>query len=127
MAKKIEQFEDLGIWKTATDIAIEIYNLSDTGKLKTDWGMKDQIRKAASSISNNISEGFEYNNNKHFIRFLYYSKGSAGEVRNQLYILKGAEMITKEQYENMAQRLLDLSRSISNFIKYLKSFEKDKS
>lgn len=66
---RIKQFEDLEIWKEATDIAINIYLLSDKGKLKNDFGMKDQIRRASMSISDNISEGFEYENNKEFVRF----------------------------------------------------------
>ena len=55
---KIKQFEDLEIWKEATNIAIEIYLISEKGKLKNDFGMKDQIRRAAMSISDNIAEGF---------------------------------------------------------------------
>lgn len=85
---KIKQFEDLDIWKEATQIAVEIYLVSEQGKLKNDFGMKDEIRRAAMSISDNIAEGFEYENNKEFVRFLKYSKGSASELRNKLYVLK---------------------------------------
>ena len=71
---KIKQFEDLEIWQKAVRIAIEIYKISEEGKLKTDFGMKDQIRRATASVSDNIAEGFEYDNNKDFIKFLHYSK-----------------------------------------------------
>jgi four helix bundle protein len=72
------------------DIAIEIYKISEKGNLSKDFGSRDQIRSSSTSISNNIAEGFEYNNNKDFIRFLRYSKGSSGELRSQLYILLNA-------------------------------------
>lgn len=123
---KIKQFEDLDIWKEATNIAIEIYLISETGKLKTDFGMKDQIRRAAMSISDNIAEGFEYESNMQFIRFLRYSKGSSGELRNKLYVLKKVDFIEEEFYVSMHKRLIDLSKQISGFIKYLREFEKNK-
>ncbi len=123
---KIKQFEDLDIWKEATNIAIEIYLISERGKLKTDFGMKDQIRRAAMSISDNIAEGFEYESNMQFIRFLRYSKGSPGELRNKLYVLKKVDFIDEEFYESMHKRLIDLSKQISGFIKYLREFERNK-
>lgn len=123
---KIKQFEDLDIWKEATNIAIEIYLISESGKLKTDFGMKDQIRRAAMSISDNIAEGFEYESNLQFIRYLRYSKGSSGELRNKLYVLKKVHFIEEEFYFSMHKRLIDLSKQISGFIKYLREFEKNK-
>lgn len=123
---KIKQFEDLEIWKEATSIAIEIYLISETGKLRTDFGMKDQIRRAAMSISDNIAEGFEYESNLQFVRFLRYSKGSSGELRNKLYVLKKVDFIDEEFYTSIYKRLIDLSKQISGFIKYLREFEKTK-
>ncbi len=73
-------FTEMPLWKDAVNFAAEIYLFCEKGRLKTDFRMKDQLRAAASSISNNIAEGLEYGNNKVFIRFLTYSKGSAGEV-----------------------------------------------
>jgi four helix bundle protein len=127
MEKKIKQFEDLPVWKNATALAVQIYRISEIGKLKNDFGAKDQIRRAACSISNNIAEGFEYNNNRIFLRFLNYSKGSAGEVRNQIFILKEINYIDKETYKSLYDQVCDLSKQISNFMKYLKVYnEKSK-
>jgi four helix bundle protein len=123
---KIRQFEDLEIWQKATDIAVEVYVLSERGKLSKDFGMKHQIRRAAMSISDNISEEFEYANNKDFIKFLRYAKGSAGELRNKLYVLHKVEFIDSDFYSDMRNRLLELSRNISGFIKYLRNYEKAK-
>lgn len=95
------------------------------GKLQKDFSSKDQLRRAAISISNNIAEGFEYNNNKSFIRFLLYSKGSAGELRSQLYVLREAGILGQDKFELLQNDLLKLSKSIEGFRKYLKKFEKD--
>ena len=118
---KIVRFEDLAIWKQATAIAVEIYMLSEEGKLKNDFGAKDQIRRSASSISNNIAEGFEYNNNREFIRFLKFAKGSAGELRSQLYILMLAELIPQKTYEEIYKELYSISSQLGGFIKYLRA------
>jgi four helix bundle protein len=120
------QIENLDIWKEVTNIAIEIYLISEKGKLKNDFGMKDQIRRAAMSISDNISEGFEYESNIQFVRFLRYSKGSAGELRNKLYVLYKADFINEKFYHTMQNRLVALSKQISGFVKYLRAFEKNK-
>lgn len=124
---QIRRFEDIEIWQKSIEIALDIYKLSEEGKLKSDFGFKDQIRRAAMSISNNIAEGFEYDNNRHFVKFLHYSKGSAGEVRSQLFVLWKINYIKEESYKNIHDRLIELSKKISGFIKYLKEFEKNNS
>lgn len=121
---KIKRFEDLDIWKLAIEISVDIYKVSEEGNLKQDWGLKDQIRRAATSISNNIAEGFEYDNNKDFIKFLRYSKDSAGELRSMLFALKKIEFINEEFYSNMYERLISISKQIAGLIKYLKEYEK---
>ena len=105
-------FTELPLWKDAVDFAAEVYIFCEHGKLKTDFRMKDQLRAAASSISNNIAEGFEYGNNKIFIRFLTYSKGSAGEVFNQFTILNKAKMIDRESYEYFSNRSQQLGKKL---------------
>ncbi len=120
---KIEAFEDLNIWKEAVRLAVEIYRISDLIPLKHDYKSRDQIIAAAVSISNNIAEGFEYNNNKVFVRFLYYSKGSAGEVRSQLAVLVQSGRVNKEEYLKLRKELIILSKKIKAFINYLKNHQ----
>ncbi|MEM8965446.1 MAG: four helix bundle protein [Bacteroidota bacterium] len=109
MAKKIEQFEDLPIWQQAVNIASEVYLLSKRDEWKYSFGIKDQIQRSALSISSNIAEGFEYDNTKDFIRFLRYAKGSAGELRSQLYILHHSEIVQQAEYEALRAQLLEMS------------------
>jgi four helix bundle protein len=85
--------------------------------------MKDQIRRAACSMSDNIAEGFEYNNNPDFIRFLNYAKGSSGEFRNKLTILNQAGKISDDVFKKLYAMSLDFSGKTKNLIDYLKNFE----
>ena len=117
---KYLSFTEMHLWKDAVDFAAEVYVFCEKGKLKTDFRMKDQLRAAASSISNNIAKGFEYGNNKIFIRFLTYSKGSSGEVFNQFMILHKAKMIDETDFQYFANKSLPLSKKIGRFIIYLK-------
>ena len=82
---KYKQFEDLPVWQESRDLVKQIYELTSKSCFQKDFGFKDQIQRASISIMNNIAEGFEKDNNTEFIRFLYFSKGSAGEVRSMLY------------------------------------------
>lgn len=95
---KYKKFEELPIWKLAIEITKLIYDLTSNSKWNKDFGLRDQIRKAIISVSSNIVEGFEKNNNNEFIRFLKISKGSIGETRNQLHIAIVVGYITAEEF-----------------------------
>jgi len=85
---KIVKFEDLEIWKLAILGVKNIYKLTQNENFSRDFGLRDQIQRAVVSISSNIVEGFEKNNNNEFIRFLKIAKGSCGEVRNHEFIIR---------------------------------------
>lgn len=123
---KIEKFEELEIWKIAVGIAVDVYLICDNEPLKSDWGMKDQIRRAACSMSDNIAEGFEYNNNADFVRFLNYAKGSSGEFRNKLTILNRAGKIGGEVFQDLYSKSIEFSSKTKSLIDYLKKFEANK-
>lgn len=123
---KVERFEDLKVWRHAIEIGLKIYRLVETNHLVKDYRAKDQLIGSAISISNNIAEGFEYNSNRQFIRFLAIAKGSAGELRSQLFLLLEAKKITIEEYETLYQDLIQVSSEIKGFIKYLNEFERKK-
>jgi len=123
---KVERFEDLKVWKEAVEIAVDIYSVCKEGKLKTDFGTKDQLQRAAMSISNNIAEGYEYDNTADFIRFLKYAKGSAGELRNQIYVLNRIGYVNDEFKTEKSETLIALSKQLASFIKYLKEYQQNK-
>lgn len=82
---RIERFEDIIAWQKARELTVIIYRLFETSK---DFGFKDQIQRASVSIMNNIAEGFEWKTNNEFKQFLFIAKGSCGEIRSMLYLLK---------------------------------------
>ena len=116
--RKVESFEDLVVWKEARELVGMIYKAFSDSR---DFAFKDQIQRASISIMNNISEGFERGSNADFVRFLYISKASAGEVRSMIYIALDLEYISNELAKELLDRSRKLAASISNFIKYLKA------
>jgi len=116
---KITKFEDLPIWQEALRLTKEIYDVTSLGKFARDFSFRDQIRRATISISSNIAEGFEKSNNNEFIRFLRISKGSTGEVRNQLYIALAIGYISKAKFDRLNKDFKELSNQLGGFINYL--------
>ena len=84
---KITKFEDLICWQKARVLVNNIYTITKTGELSKDFGLKDQLRRAAVSSMTNIAEGFARYHRKEFIRFLDISQSSATEVKSLLYVV----------------------------------------
>ena len=117
---KVNSFEDLQVWKDSRILVKSIYQLTSDGKFSKDFGLREQIQRASVSIMNNIAEGFERNNNKEYIKFLGYSKGSAGEVRSMLYVATDLGYISQDSFNMHYQMAINIITQISNFIKYLR-------
>src|SRR5690349_7832872 len=109
METKSHSFEDLLIWQEGMEICYQIY---DNLEHCRDFGLKDQMQRAVVSIPSNIAEGFELNTNRAFIRHLYISKGSAGELRTQLYIAIRQGYISKE----IGTQLIERTKKIGGMI-----------
>lgn len=116
---KALKFEDLEIWKLALKITKIVYDLTSKKEFTHDWGLRDQLRRAIVSVSSTIVEGFEKRNNNEFNRFLKMSKGSVGEVRNQLYISLTVGYITDSEFNSVNDRLLELANRIGSLMSYL--------
>lgn len=104
--KKVNKFEDLEVWKEAMQLAVQIY---ENVKNCKDYSFRDQIQRAAVSVPSNIAEGFERQTNKEFVRFLYISKGSSGELRTHLYLAISLKYISNEigkKYIETAEKIL---------------------
>ncbi|MCX6824626.1 MAG: four helix bundle protein [candidate division SR1 bacterium] len=122
---KIEKFEDIPVWKLALKITKLIYDTSSTEKFSKDYGLKDQIRRAVVSISSNIVEGFEKNNNNELVRYLKIAKGSCGETRNQVYIALVVGYINQKDFDEINNLLLETGKQIGGFVKYLEELKKN--
>lgn len=114
---KISKFEEILAWQKSQEIAVEVYSLF--GKMK-DFGFRDQICRAAISISNNIAEGFERNTDKDFARFLHISLGSCSEVKSMLYLGERLNLIDINQQRIMLDKVQEVSKIITGLIKSLR-------
>jgi four helix bundle protein len=113
-------FEDLEVYKKTVKFTAKVYDLLKKSPLKEDFAMVDQMRRATISISNNISEGFERETDKELIRFLYFSKGSAGEVRNLFNLLEEIGYFKADELIEHRSQVIDISKQLANYIKYVK-------
>lgn len=118
---KYNDFIELPIWNESRKIVKQIYELTENSKLKSDCGFKDQIRRAAVSIMNNIAEGFDSGSNKNFIKFLLYSQASCSEVLSMFYIALDIKYIDDNLFVNLKNEIISLRKQIKGFIKYLRS------
>lgn len=83
---RINSFEEIDAWQQSRILIKEIYSLTIETKFSQDYGLRDQMRRAAVSIAANIAEGFERESTREFIRFLFIAKASCGELRSHLFV-----------------------------------------
>ena len=116
---KFNSFEEINSWQKARVLNKKIYLITDSDSFKRDFDLARQIRRSSVSISSNIAEGFERNTDKEFIHFLFIAKGSAAEVRSQLYLALDLGYITREVFDELLPEISEISMLLSGFIKYL--------
>lgn len=115
----LERFEDVEAWKKARELTRLVYQVTASGESSRDFGFRDQIRRAAVSIMSNIAEGFERGGNKEFRHFLALAKGSAGEVRSQLYVARDVGYLDQQQFDRLYQLAFEIGCLLAGFMKYL--------
>jgi len=115
----IERFEDLESWKTGRTLARRIYSLTGSGTWARDFALRDQTRRAAISIMSNIAEGFESHSDQQFARYLAYAKGSAGELRAQLYVAFDVGYLDEATFSDLRALAERCSRQVSGLMTYL--------
>src|SRR6185369_3399800 len=95
----IQRFEEIEAWKKGRELTRKIYQLAGRDKFARDFTLKDQIKRAAVSITSNIAEGFERGGNREFIQFLSTAKGSASELKSHLYTAVDAGYIDQKEFD----------------------------
>ena len=115
----IEKFEDAEIWQAARMLVKAVYQATTQGAFARDFGLRDQIQRAAVSVMSNIAEGFERGSNREFRQFLFVAKASAGEVRSLLYVAHDLGYIDPPTFESLTKQAGSLGRQAAGFIKYL--------
>lgn len=102
-------FEDLEVWKKSCRLVVILYELLEDCK---DYGIKDQMLRAAVSIPSNIAEGSERNSIQEFKRFINIAKGSAAELRTQVYIAGKVKLLSKEKVTELIVELKSISKML---------------
>ena len=110
-------FEDLEVWQRACALAVRIFEVLDGCK---EYGLKDQMTRAGVSIASNIAEGAERASKAEFIRFLHIAKGSAAELRTQVYIACRIKLLTVDLQKELVSELISISSMLQSLIKALK-------
>ena len=113
---KIEKFEDIIAWQKAKEMTILIYRDFSESK---DFSFRDQLQRASVSVMNNIAEGFERRTNNEFRQFLFIAKGSCGEVRSMLYLVKELNKISENSFKKLFALSEEISKILSGLIKTL--------
>jgi len=117
MTGKVGKFEDLEVWKEGMRLTIKIYRALNNCR---DYGLRDQMQRAAVSIPSNIAEGYERNTNKDFVHFLYIAKGSCSELRTQIYLAIEIGVFDKAIGDELLESTKKISAMLHNFIKVRK-------
>ena len=111
-------FRELRVWQDAKAIAVEVYQLvRKSPRLDKDWGLKDQMQRAAVSIASNIAEGDARKSDKDSVRFFHIASGSLAELITQLEIAKDLELACCSELQTLIDRLELLSKSIGALAK----------
>jgi four helix bundle protein len=110
MSKKIEKFEDFIAWQKARKLTSNVYKVTSKGQFARDFGLKDQIRRAAVSSMSNLAEGFERGRATEFHQFLSVAKGSCAELRTQLYVALDVGYLSTSEFETLMTQATEVGQ-----------------
>jgi four helix bundle protein len=118
-----ERFEDVPVWKDGVKLTTTVFKLTEDKRFRYKGDIANQIQRAALSIPNNIAEGFERGTTQELITFLYYARGSAGEVRSILAVIEQMDCFDdlKFQISDLKARAETISRQIRGWTNSLQN------
>ncbi len=116
----IKQFEDIQAWQKARELVREIYKVCAEGRLSKDFGLRDQLCRAAVSSMSNVAEGFAKKSDRDFAHFLDIAKGSITEVQSLLYVALDVGYIEESEFEKLRKRTEETASLISGLTSYLR-------
>jgi four helix bundle protein len=121
-----KRFEDLPVWQKAMELAEQVYDLTEAPNLKCSYSLRDQMERAALSVSNNIAEGFERGTTRELLAFIYVARGSAGEVRSMLCFMERRRAFQdfKSQISNLKLTAEGCSRQLRGWAGSLQDSER---
>jgi four helix bundle protein len=113
MARRTTRFEDLTVWQKSRALAGDVYKATNQGPFARDFGLRDQLRRAAVSVMSNIAEGFGRYTRPEFRRFVIIARGSIAEAQSQLYLARDLGYLTEAEHQELNTRCLDISRMLA--------------
>lgn len=115
----IRRFEDIEGWQLARELSKRVYSVAMRGAFAKDFGLRDQITRAAGSVMHNIAEGFDGGSNAEFVKFLRYSQRSCSEVQSQLYVAVDQAYISQDEFDSIYRHAAMAHAKVGGFIRYL--------
>ncbi len=112
-------FKDLIAWQKSIELTTELYRLTEVFPRHELYGLADQIRRAAVSVSSNIAEGQAHFSRREFCHYLHHSRGSLAEIETQIIIAERLHYISKSQLDADLQRIHEIGRIINGLINSL--------
>jgi len=119
----IRRFEDIQAWQKARELVQEVYKTSSVGRIGKDYGLRDQIQRAAVSAMSNIAEGFARKSRKDFSHFLSIARASAVEVQSLLYVAFDTTGIDHGQFEMLYHKADEVISMATRLMTYLNKKE----
>ena len=119
----ITRFEDIEAWQLGRELKRAVYAASKALEFSRDYALKDQIRRAAISVTANIAEGFGRSGNREFIQFLSNSKGSCAEIQDHLYTALDEAYMNESEFQKLYEQASVVGRKIGAFMNYLQGSE----
>ncbi len=119
----LTRFEDIEAWQMGRELKRAIYAASKAGEFSPDYALKDQIRRAAISVTANIAEGFGRSGNREFIQFLSNAKGSCAEIQDHLYTALDEGYVKESDFQRLYEQAAVVGRKIGAFMNYLQRSE----
>lgn len=117
----IKRFEDIDVWKEARKLVNIIYDLTSKELFKKDFGLREQIQRAAVSCMSNVAEGFDSDTKQQFIQMLSYAKRSSSEVQSELYVALDRKYITEKEFDDAYKQAMSVRKLANGFIRYLRT------
>lgn len=119
--KKFNTVEDIPVWNLSHELTLKIYRLTENFPKLESYGLTSQIRRSASSIPANISEGFYRNSTKELLQFLYNARGSYGETLYHLRLSKDLGFIDAINYRNLEESYSSFGKQLNGWIRSLRA------
>src|SRR5581483_1646865 len=117
MADRINSFEELEAWKTARELVRLICSVFKRRPASLDFGLRDQVQRAAVSAMTNVAEGFERVHLAEKLQFYNVARASCGEVRSLSYVMIDAEYVSRQEHEKILQEVAQTGKLVSGLIR----------